>query len=98
MNTKSTKSGIAGGIFLIGLGVVIVTGSWWPGMLLVIGLAVTAERVFHKEYMQALLGLAICSAIAVISISNIPWRIYGPFILISLGIVTLAQGVLSKQE
>ena len=31
MNTK-TKPGIAGGIFLIGLGILIFTGSWWPGI------------------------------------------------------------------
>lgn len=98
MNTKNAKSGISGGIFLIGLGVLIVTGSWWPGVLLVIGLAIAADRAFHKKYMQALTALAICFAISAISITNIPWRIYGPFILISLGIVTLAQGAWSKQE
>lgn len=98
MNTQHTKSGIAGGIFLIGLGVLIITGSWWPGVIIVIGFAVGAERAFRGNYMQALTAFAVCSAIALISATNIPWNIFGPFILISLGAVVLVEGVLSKQN
>jgi hypothetical protein len=98
MNTKHTKSGIAGGIFLIGLGMLIITGSWWPGIMIVIGLAVGADRAFRGNYMQALTALAVCSAIVLISTVNIPWNIFGPFILISMGAVVLVQGVLTKQS
>lgn len=98
MNTKQTKSGIAGGILLIGLGVLIITGSWWPGIMIVIGLAVGADRAFRGYYMQALTAFAVFSAITLISTTNIPWNIFGPFILISLGAVVLVQGVLSKQN
>ncbi len=98
MNAQQTKSSIAGGIFLIGIGILIMTGSWWPGILLVIGLAIAADRAFHGNYMQALTALAICLAIGLVSMANIPWRIYGPFILISVGVVTVVQGVLSKKD
>ena len=98
MNTQRTKSGIAGGIFLIGLGVLVITGTWWPGIMIVIGLAVGAERAFHGNYIQALTACAFCSAIALLSVANIPWHIFGPFILISLGAVVLMQGALSKQS
>ena len=98
MNTKRTKSGIAGGIFLIGLGVLAITGSWWPGVMIVIGLAVGADRAFRGNYMQALTAFAVCSAIALISATNIAWNIFGPFILISFGVVVLMQGVLKTQN
>ncbi len=98
MNTKRTKSGIAGGIFLIGLGVLIMTGSWWPGLMFVIGLALAADRAFHGNYLQALTGFAVCFAIAVISTTDLPWHIFGPFILISLGAIIVVQGVLSKED
>ena len=98
MNTKQTKSGIAGGILLIGLGILIITGSWWPSIMIVIGLAAGADRAFHGNYVQALIAFAVCSAIALISATNIPWNIFGPFILISLGAVALVQGVLAKQN
>jgi len=98
MNIRRTKSGIAGGIFLIGMGILILTGSWWPGLMFVIGLALAADRAFRGNYVQALTAFAVCSAIAVVSSTDIPWNIFGPFILISLGAVVLVQGVLSKQE
>ena len=97
MNTGRTKSGIAGGIFLIGLGILIMTGFWWPGIMFVIGLAIGAERAFRRNYMQALTALAVCFAIGLISAVEIPWSIFGPFILISLGAIILIKGILSKQ-
>jgi len=98
MNTKRTKSGIAGGIFLIGLGMLMVTGSWWPGLMFVLGLALAADRAFRGNYLQALTAFAVCSAIALLSAADIPWNIFAPFILISLGAVVLAQGILSKRD
>jgi putative Mn2+ efflux pump MntP len=98
MNRQRTRSGIAGGIFLIGLGVLIMTGSWWPGIMFVIGLAVGADRAFHGKYAQALTAFAVCSAIGLLSAVDIPWNIFGPFILISLGVIVLVQGFMSKQN
>jgi hypothetical protein len=97
MNVKRTKSGIAGGIFLIGLGVLVTTGSWWPGIMFVIGLAIGADRAFRGNYLQALTAFAVCSGIGLVSSVDLPWNIYGPFILISLGAIILVQGLLSGQ-
>lgn len=97
MNTRRTKSGIAGGIFLIGLGILTMTGFWWPGVMFVIGLAIGADRVFRGNYLQALTALVVCFAIGLISAVDIPWNIFGPFILIALGAIVLVQGILSKQ-
>ncbi|MGB9753842.1 hypothetical protein [Roseiflexus castenholzii] len=97
MNTKRTKSGIAGGIFLIGLGILIVTGGWYPGVLFVLGLAIGADRAFRGNYGQAVTALAVCFAIGLLSAVDLPWHIFGPFILISLGAVAVTQGILSKE-
>ena len=98
MNTGRTKSGIAGGIFLIGLGVLIITGSWWPGIMFVVGLASGADRAYRGKYMQALTALAVCFAIGLVSATNVPWNIFGPFILIALGAIVLVQGLIYKQS
>jgi hypothetical protein len=87
MKTQRTKSGISGGIFLIGLGILIMTGAWWPGIMFVIGLAIGADRAFRGNYMQALTAFAVCLAIGLISATDIPWNIFGPFLLISIGAV-----------
>ena len=98
MNRRNQKSGIAGGIFLIGIAVLILTGSWWPGILFVAGLAIGAGRAFQGKYVQALTALAVCFAIGLLSAADIPWNIFGPFILISLGAVVLVQGFTARQS
>ena len=97
MRTYNQKSGIAGGIFLIGIGMLILTGSWWPGIMFITGLAIGAERAFRGNYVQALTAAAVCFAIGLLSAANIPWNIFGPFILISLGTVVLVQGIPARQ-
>ncbi len=98
MNTKRAKSGIAGGIFLIGLGILIVTGGWWPGLMFVIGLAIAADRAFRGNYLQAVTALAVCFAIGLLSAVDIPWNVFGPFILISLGAVAVMKGIAAKES
>jgi hypothetical protein len=98
MKAQNQKSGIAGGIFLIGIGVLVLTGSWWPGIMIVIGLAIGAERALRGNYLQALTAVAVCFAIGLLSAADIPWNIYGPFILISLGAVVLIQGISARQS
>jgi len=43
-------------------------------------------------------GLGWLYSWRVVPAANIPWHIFGPFILISLGVVVLVQGVLTKQS
>ncbi len=41
---RKERSGVAGGLILIGIGVLLITGWWWPGIMVVIGVALAAER------------------------------------------------------
>lgn len=60
---KRTRSTIAGGIMLIGIGMLILTGWWWPGIMLVIGCAVAAERFLHGQVWQAITSFVLCLAV-----------------------------------
>jgi hypothetical protein len=42
MTAQYTRDGIAGGLLLIGIGVLLLTGWWWPGIMVVLGIAVGA--------------------------------------------------------
>jgi hypothetical protein len=86
-----TRGGIAGAIMLIGVGMLWITNWWWPGIMLVIGCALAAERFINGQITQAVgvfaLFLAIPLGIAIMQDINIPWNIVIPFVLITLGIV-----------
>ena len=71
------SSSIAGGVFLVGLGMLVLTGWWWPGIMLVIGLASAAELARRGQMLVAIgtfLGFAaIPVGIALVSAIGVPW-------------------------
>lgn len=98
MEKKKHTSTISGGIFLIGLGLFIYTGWWWPGIMFVLGLASGAELVFRGKIMPGLISFLAFSAIGLLAAAEIPWSFFGPFILISLGAVALVKAFSSPKS
>jgi hypothetical protein len=102
MDKKRKASGISGGIFLIGLGMLLITGWWWPGILLVIGLSGGAEQIFRGQMSRGIGTIVFFSAIAIVvtivQSTDVTWAIVGPFILIVLGVITLVKTFYLKDE
>jgi hypothetical protein len=95
------SSSISGGVFLIGLGMLALTGWWWPGIMLVIGLAAAAELA-RRGQMAAAAGTflsfaAIPLGIALVSAIGVPWLSVGAFILIALGLLALARAAVAEE-
>ena len=92
---KKRGSAISGGIFLIGLGVLIITNWWWPGIMFVIGLSGGGELIFRGKIWNGIWTIAFFSAIPIViwivQKTDVPWGLVGPFILIGLGIITLVK-------
>jgi len=102
MDNKKQASAISGGIFLIGLGILLFTGWWWPGILLVIGLSGGAELIFRGQIAKGIGTIALFGAIpiviAVVQSTDITWAVVGPFILIVLGVITLVKAFFLKDK
>ncbi len=102
MDKQRVASGISGGIFLICLGILILTGWWWPGIMFAICLSSVAELIFRGKVMRGIGSLAFFCAIPIviwiIQAANIPWAIIGPMILIGLGVITLVKAFFLRDE
>ncbi len=98
MNNHHTKTGIPGGIFLIGLGILMFTNWWWPGIMLVIGLSISAGLILRSQYISALLTLAIFTGIPFLVTANIPWGVFGPFIIIAMGASFIIKSIGKQQS
>ena len=57
-NDTGRRGGVAGGVILIGIGMLALTG-WWSGIMLVIGCGLAAERLLKGEVVQAIEALAL---------------------------------------
>jgi len=102
MDKKKQASGISLGIFLIGLGILLFTGWWWPGIMVVLGLSGGAELIFRGQTAKGIGTLAFFWGIALIAIivqaANVPWSIVGPLILIGIGVIILVRIFFLREE
>jgi hypothetical protein len=94
------RSGVGGGVFLVGLGMLFITGWWWPGILVVIGLAIASERALAGRFGAALgvlaVFLGIPLAIALLSKIDIPWTGLIALLLIVLGGVGIFKALTGR--
>jgi len=95
MDRQRKASGISGGLFLISLGILIMTGWWWPGIMFAIGLSSGAELIFRGKVARGIGTLAFFSAIPIVvwivQEVKIPWSLVGPMILIGIGVIVLVK-------
>ena len=99
---RRQASAVSGGIFLISLGVLGITGWWWPGIMFAIGLSGGSSLIF-RGYLLRGVGVftffsAIPFAIWLIEKTQIPWAIVGPLILIGLGMIIIGRVVFFRGE
>ena len=94
-------SSIAGGVFLVGLGMLVLTGWWWPGIMLVLGLAAAAELARRGQMAAAattFIGFAaIPVGLALINAIDVPWVPVGAFVLFALGLLSLARAASNSE-
>ena len=102
MEKKGRASAISGGIFLIGLGVLLFTNWWWPGIMVVLGLVGCAELVFRDQIGRGIgtliFFLAIPTILWLTQVTPIRWAIAGPLVLIGLGVIILVKAFYLRDE
>ncbi len=48
-NQRSWHGGVHSGVWLIGLAILFLTGLWWPGILVLVGISMVLQWVFSKD-------------------------------------------------
>jgi hypothetical protein len=98
---KRQGDALSGGIFLISLGVLIITGWWWPGIMVALGLSGGAGLIFRGRTREGIstlvffIGIAV--AVELIRRTDISGVVIGSFILIGIGIIILAKAFLFRE-
>jgi len=93
---------ITGGILLIGLGVLLYTGWWWPGIMFVVGLSSGAGLIFRGKTAKGIGTLVLLWSIPIgiwiIQEAEIPWSLVGPMILIGVGVIVLVKAFFLRDK
>ena len=97
MDRERVGSGITVGLFLIGLGVIWLAEWWWPGIMVVLGIAIGSGLVFRSRYVPALVVMVIFFGIPLLAEAHIPWSLFAPMVLIGLGVIILTKTFLLRE-
>ena len=86
---------ISGGIFLISLGILLITGWWWPGIMAAIGLSSGAALIFRGKTWRGIGTLAFFCGIAVVveivRRTDVDGLVIAAMILIGIGVITILK-------
>jgi hypothetical protein len=89
------RSGISFGVFLICLGVLLVTKWWWPGIILALGLPAGAEMIFRGKTVAGIGVIVVFTAltlgVAALGAIDISGTAVGAMVLIVLGGIVLVK-------
>lgn len=96
---RDNASQISGGVFLIGLGMVFLTGWWWPGIMFVVAASILARTMAEGKPLQTATGAFWMIGIGVLfgmpgllgDIAGGFWQFF-PLILIGLGLFMFFGG------
>ncbi len=99
---QTRRSSVAGGLMLLGIGVLLVTGWWWPGIMLVIGVAGAAERVLERRYTAAgiiaVIFIGVPLLISAADHINIPGTWVAGLLVAGLGVTVLIRALTRRDD
>lgn len=81
---------LSSSLFLIGLAIVSLTETWWPGMMLVIGIPLALRQYLLGHTYDACLSLVIFCGAFFVAGFNVSWEVILPVLFIIAAIYTLA--------
>lgn len=94
---KENADQVSGGIFLIGLAMLFLTGWWWPGIMFVIGASIIARTMAEGKPWTSATGAFWMIGIGVVFgvpglIEGVDWGTIWPLALIAIGLFMLFGG------
>ena len=88
-------------IFLISLGVLLLTGWWWPGIMVAIGLSSGAALIFRGKTWQGIGSLAFFCGIAVVveivRRTDVDGVVVAAMILVGIGVIILLKALFFRE-
>jgi 4-hydroxybenzoate polyprenyltransferase len=90
--TSNRRAGaLSTALFLVGFAVILYIDSWWPGIMLVIGIPLALRQFLLGRYHDTIFTLCIFVGFFIIAQFNISWKILVPILFIMAAIYILCK-------
>lgn len=86
MMSKRKADAISNGIFLIGIGILVFTGFWWPGILLVLWATLASRQYLTGRLYDLILTSIFLIGLSMIILFDLNWTVLIPVLFVLGGI------------
>jgi hypothetical protein len=89
--SKKKANAISNGVFLISLAILIVTGDWWPGIILAIWATLVTRQFLTGRYYYAVVSSVVFLGIVIVSHFQFDFDILAPVLLVIGGLFIIVR-------
>ena len=97
LTSRKKAHALSTALFLVGIGVLIFTGNWWPGIMLAVGLPIALRQFLLGSTYDMCVTLLVFVGTFVTVAFDISWRIFLP-ILFTIGAIYILCRELMEQD
>ncbi len=84
--SRKKASALFTSLFLVGLAICAITESWWPSIMLAVGIPLALRQYLTGRYYDMAVSFVVFVGVYVTVIFDIPWKLLLP-ILFTLGAI-----------
>ena len=96
--SERRASNLTGGIFLICLAFLAITNTWWPGILIAIGLTAALRQFFRGKYYDMAISIIIFCGLFTLFILKIKIAVILPVLLAVAGIYIILREFMQPDD
>lgn len=88
---KKKAHAISNGIFLIGLGILVLTNAWWPGILMALWAMLASRQFLTGRKYQAALTTVVLLGLFIVAMLKFDYDMIAPVVLVVAGIYLIVK-------
>jgi 4-hydroxybenzoate polyprenyltransferase len=91
ITSKKRAKALSSSLFLVGLAILIFLDTWWPGIMIVIGVPLALKQFLEGRYHDVILTLLVFIGFFVVAQFDISWKILLPILFIMGAVYLLCK-------
>lgn len=88
---RNKAKALSSALFLVGLAILFFVDSWWPGIMLAIGVPLALKQFLNGRYHDAAISLFVFVGFFIIASFKISWKILIPILFIMAAVYIVCK-------
>ncbi len=91
ITSKKRAEAISLSVFFIGLGIVSILGTWWPSIMLVIGISLALRQLLLGKFYDMIVSLIVFIGVFLTNQFRLTWKVVWPVVFFTCALFVLIR-------